>query len=447
MVKPYTKTAYFLGAGASKADHFPLVRDLLGAISAGIFDARGARRSGASELAEFLTTVFSVPTSQLKKAAREWRSLVAAIAAGRGYSAQTPNTIPNLTDILSSLDILLSEESTIGAARSSGRALKGAFLGRAREQIVRALAEGFRDLHGSTSSLEELTAARFVRALGTDDVIVTTNWDILVDSARCMRFGATETDYGTDAEIIGDKASSRTHWQDPALAKVREAGLLREAERPKKSPKRPKLLKLHGSLNWLHCPRCQRLRIDVKNVIAHRARAEGSASRGAPCECGVAFFESVLVTPTFVKSYRNRHLMNIWSTAQRELAEVGRWVFVGYSLPDDDIHIKTLLLKAKQMRADRSADLEIVVVDHRRDQKTEERYLRLFGACEFYSHGFEQFVGRLERERRPIERRRGDIRVQNALERREDEVRKRKRKRNARRSKPRRPARAADSRA
>lgn len=446
MANPHTKTAYFLGAGASKADRFPLTRELLGAVSARIFDAKGKRRNSGSELAEFLTTVFSVRLENLKSAARAWNSLVEAISGGKHCAARTPHEIPNLTDILSSLDILLSEESTIGAGRSSGRALKGSFLATARAQIVRAIAEGFRSLHDSTSNLDQLTVGRFVRALGTDDVIITTNWDILVDTARCMRFGATESDYGTDADLAGGEASRLKCWEDPALARLRNEGLESEIERPRKFPKRPKLLKLHGSLNWLHCPRCQRLRIDVKRVIAHCARSEGAAAGVEPCDCGVAFFESVLVTPTFVKSYRNRHLMNIWSTAQRELAGVSRWVFVGYSLPDDDIHIKTLLLKAKQMRADRGAELKIVVVDHRRDAQLEERYGRLLGECEFDFRGFERFVGRLERERRPVDKRRGKTRLQAALKRREDQSR--RRVENARRRRKRRQLlKAAEKRA
>ena len=83
----------------------------------------------------------------------------------------------------------------------------------------------------------------------------------------------------------------------------------------------------------------------------------------------------------FHKSYRNRHLLNIWAEAQQTLAKCGRWVFVGYSLPDDDIHIKGLLLKAKRMRIDSDErPPEVQVVTHNPDQLLRERYQRLFGS-------------------------------------------------------------------
>jgi hypothetical protein len=62
----------------------------------------------------------------------------------------------------------------------------------------------------------------------SSDCFITTNWDILLDRARHQTFGSTSGDYGTDATLV------------PRIP-------LDEAQKGR----RPKLFKLHGSLNWL----------------------------------------------------------------------------------------------------------------------------------------------------------------------------------------------------
>jgi hypothetical protein len=383
--------AFFLGAGASKADDFPLTRELLCALGHYLSTSRRAVKRGR-ELADFLVGAFGVHFEDLRQAAKLWKQHLAA-AKGRPSGngppggtrsagvAKPPEQLPHLTDILSALDILLMEEGGLGIGPHSSRALKGEMLRKAREQVATAIAEGFNELHRVWKLRRErkpMIVDDFARAIGTGDVLVTTNWDILLDEARDHRFGTTGKDYGTDIAAI-------------------------EARKPGDDRKqhRPLLLKLHGSLNWLYCPRCSSLRIDVRTVTAHDGyKPEGETTRRSLCDCGMRR-EAVLVTPTFLKSYRNRHLLNIWTTAQSALADCGEWVFIGYSLPDDDIHIKTLLLKAKRMRADKHRKpVKVTVVTDCPDSELGKRYRRLFGADPMIHHkGFAEYVRQLEKDR------------------------------------------------
>ena len=60
---------------------------------------------------------------------------------------------------------------------------------------------------------------------------------------------------------------------------------------------------------------------------------------GNPCPgCGTRL-RPLLIAPTHLKDYRNPHLAQVWYEAERGLREADRAVFIGYSLPDDDIEV------------------------------------------------------------------------------------------------------------
>ena len=60
---------------------------------------------------------------------------------------------------------------------------------------------------------------------------------------------------------------------------------------------------------------------------------------GAPCrDCG-ATVRPVLITPTALKDYRNPHIARVWYEAARDLREAERAIFVGYSMPADDVEV------------------------------------------------------------------------------------------------------------
>jgi hypothetical protein len=111
------------------------------------------------------------------------------------------------------------------------------------------------------------------------------------------------------------------------------------------------LLKLHGSLNWLFCKTCQRLEVGatestrflgILNQIA-KDLASSFTADGAPCSvCGTPL-RPLLVAPSHLKDYRNPHLSQVWYEAQRVLRQADRVIFVGYSLPDDDVEVVYLL--------------------------------------------------------------------------------------------------------
>ncbi|QEE28176.1 hypothetical protein FTW19_09320 [Terriglobus albidus] len=157
-----------------------------------------------------------------------------------------------------------------------------------------------------------------------------------------------------------------------------------------------KLLKLHGSMNWLQCPNCQRLFVEygLKEDILERV--------GETCcrHCEKYGYKNPLagslVMPTFLKDLTNFQVKLVWQNAGVELMEAKRLVFIGYSLPNADFEFRQLL--SRMVHQD--ARIDVVLrkggsdEDSRRYESTKERYQQFFGdrQIEFHLNGVTEFV-------------------------------------------------------
>jgi len=168
-----------------------------------------------------------------------------------------------------------------------------------------------------------------------------------------------------------------------------------------------RLLKIHGSLNWLYCPGCHRLDIGVsesgmgtvkvlRELYRESDLKEKYRCKGSACpECGV-FVRPVMITPTHRKDYRNPHIARIWHQAERTLRDADHVIFVGYSLPDDDVEV-IYLLKRGIIKPGR----RVTVVEYDQQGRGPEahpvgaRYKSLFGDVEWHNGGFEEYVAGL----------------------------------------------------
>ena len=114
-----------------------------------------------------------------------------------------------------------------------------------------------------------------------------------------------------------------------------------------KGHKNIKILKMHGSLAWLECPKCGRIFTDYESEIAYEEFG------GTKCpNCIISDKEaspnlrSLIITPTFMKSLDNLNIKNIWHNAFIDISEADQIVFIGYSFPDADFEMRCLLKKA-----------------------------------------------------------------------------------------------------
>jgi hypothetical protein len=205
--------------------------------------------------------------------------------------------------------------------------------------------------------------------------VISLNYDIIVDNTLCALTGDTFPDYGTDIST----------------------------EAYRQSRKFGKLLKLHGSLNWLYCPGCLRLDLGVaglgapgtskvldelyqENPLEPRYGCHGTACH--ECDSRV---RPVLITPTHLKDYRNPHVSDVWYEAERMLRRADRVVIVGYSLPEDDVDVIYLLKRGLENVP--PSRVTVVEFDpqrrHLREHPVGLRYRSLFGGeLDWHTEGF-----------------------------------------------------------
>lgn len=107
-----------------------------------------------------------------------------------------------------------------------------------------------------------------------------------------------------------------------------------------------------------------------------------------------------MITPTSLKDYRNPHIASLWYQAERALRQCDRIVFVGYSLPWDDVDVIYLLkrglshLSGKSITVVEWAAKPVPIEKHEAGQ----RYRAVFGrGIDWQPLGFVDWVRTLIR--------------------------------------------------
>ena len=220
--------------------------------------------------------------------------------------------------------------------------------------------------------------------------VISTNWDILLDNSIYSYI----LEHGHDAVVDYCCYISSRDEQDesikPGLEKLGQGGF------------NVKLLKLHGSLNWLQCPRCMRLyaRFFRKDGVLDYSNLESCrhCDRNFPEERDNHKLASNLIMPTFIKDLTNPQYKIIWQNAGIEISEADKLVFIGYSLPNADFEMRQLLSRMTRKHA------LIEVVDFCDDQTMQEmkkaHWNNLFGQrnIEFHFKGASQYINTLVRQ-------------------------------------------------
>jgi hypothetical protein len=326
----------FVGAGASKPLNGPSLEETIRPVvelALGAFNS-SERKSGSSSrrLADYFRLVHGVGKEELEGCLRnpsEWS--------------------PGIVEVLTLLDLAISENASFGHLPSKGqfepREFSGNRLRRVHRSIVGAIASGLgvnMTPKVGSSDADGLDAYRkLIASSAPDSAILTTNWDSVID------------------RLIWDVDPESLHTWQPRLRRVVYSPIAETIVRYDGTPivwenestlPKTMLIKLHGSVNWLYCPRCNRLIISPVLDLAPESPSRGHGlgdshwiDRTCWCE---AEAEALIVTPSFSKSYNNVQLRAIWREGLHALAHASEWTFVGYSLPVDDFAVRALITRA-----------------------------------------------------------------------------------------------------
>lgn len=52
------------------------------------------------------------------------------------------------------------------------------------------------------------------------------------------------------------------------------------------------------------------------------------------------------MSPSFVREMRETNLLSVWKSSLEWLREADQWLMIGYSFPDEDVGIRSLLTRA-----------------------------------------------------------------------------------------------------
>ena len=143
----------------------------------------------------------------------------------------------------------------------------------------------------------------------------------------------------------------------------------------------PKLLKIHGSLNWLFCPTCNQIDLFPGEKIA----AEIVINPGLmTCPVCQEPRTPIVIPPTFFKAMSNFYLQQIWKSAEETLLKADHIIFCGYSYPDADLHFKYLIKRSEINRVSGARPPEVFIVnehagkDVAQREAERDRFVRFF---------------------------------------------------------------------
>jgi hypothetical protein len=346
---PRNTTVIVFGAGATKDCGGPLTNEILhGAFQAEL--AQSQQREKIKLLQQFLTENFPLVRAESKD-------------------------YPSLPLLLSLLDSAIDRKHAFGLQWPPERVAE---VRQAVEAAIFAVLD-FRSPQAETASYLGLLQLAYPDPTA-EATAISLNYDMILDMAMFelsdLRKPGSMPSYGCDIKTQAYQ-NCKERWGS--------------------------LFKIHGSINWLYCSQCHHLDIgwsskrDAPRRIGptYYSLDDQYASIANCPECATRL-RPILITPTYRKDYRNPHVSRIWYEAERALQRANRVIFVGYSLPDDDVEVIYMLkrgLSAPNPFALLPGQITVIEKDtQNRDLKTHpvgQRYRALFGdGIDFRTEGF-----------------------------------------------------------
>ncbi|PTM94466.1 hypothetical protein [Mycoplana dimorpha] len=285
-----------------------------------------------------------------------------------------PEEWPELEDLFTLVDLSANTGHHLGMNYSASdlRVVRRAIIVR----MIRMLPQAYRRKMLSKDAQWRTLETFFERFDTQNTAVLSMNWDTVFESGIARTQSVRAVDYGCDARACEFERSALVK------AKYPEDRALR-------------LLKPHGSVNWLYCDSCRELfwlpasqtekvaqtlfrDKDWKSVIDFTgSRTKATVLTPRCIHCRSTALGTRFATFSYRKALDFPMHAATWRTAERYLKKAGHWVFFGYSMPAADFEFKYLLKRVQLSEPIRPA---ITVITGGSDAKdTIERYEKFFG--------------------------------------------------------------------
>ena len=304
--QPDYKPVYIMGAGASKMLGAPLLDDFL---------TRAREIRYAPGFAQFHGEIIAGRLSNAFDEVFHYQGELLRIKAYLG------SDLDNLENLFSMLDMDLEIQ------RSQSGTIRESFLSLVVETLRSSVStEGvmWRNYTRLLKFLAQPTAASFM----------TFNYDLAIENALISQTFAI--DYCTGDPPIDARPNLR------------------------------KVLKLHGSANWVLCNECHSFKILDDYAIPQKFEGmRGELHDQSKCK-STNRFQNLLIPPTWNKSNYATQITSVWQKAIEEISTATHLFIIGYSFPRTDVFFDQLLgLALKHSRNLRT----VLVVDPSRKVK------------------------------------------------------------------------------
>ena len=160
-----------------------------------------------------------------------------------------------------------------------------------------------------------------------------------------------------------------------------------------------KIIKIHGSLNWKYCNCCNQVLLtpfDKKSDLGiddtswkkkpddkYHTRRNVAGMR---CSRDGNEFQTLLIPPSHMKNLSHPVISRLFIESSEEIRKAKKVVFVGYSLPELDVHMRAILKKSLR------PETKIFVVDVNTSYEFQFHYSGLSRNIEFIPYSFQDFV-------------------------------------------------------
>lgn len=309
--KPKRDVLFVLGAGASIADGGPMQRDLL---------------------PEILTSDYE--ESELANLAKKFIQ--------ENFDTENGN-VPSLESVFGYLDYFISKKESLKGGYTTIQLIS------IKESLIRLIHHRI-----SESKTQKGIYKKFLEVINNYNKnvsIITMNYDTLLDESfdflypsealidYCINF-MNYDEYG--------KIDAFNWWDNP-----REPVTIWD----NKTPTPIKIIKIHGSLNWKYCNCCNQVLltpwdtdIDLKTQ-GFKGRIGASCANpeevvfDLKCPNDETPFDTFIVPPSHIKDLNHPAISKLFDEAAIEIRKTKKIVFIGYSFPEADVHIKALFKK------------------------------------------------------------------------------------------------------